>query len=119
MSDKPNDFIDQYQAFVREGLESWARQFDPNGQLSASSPSADIMGRLFSGLSGYGDWMRSMATGEPGATPFAMGGMPPFGQPGPGPSPFGAAGGFPPGAGPFGYGAPAGGSPMGYGPPVG
>lgn len=110
MSDKPNDFIDQYQAFVREGLETWARQFDPNGQLSASSPSADIMGRLFSGLSGYGDWMRSMATGEPGAAPFAMGGMPPFGQQGPG---------FPPGAAPFGYGAPPGGSPMGYGPPAG
>jgi polyhydroxyalkanoate synthesis regulator phasin len=102
MSDKPNDFIDQYQAFVREGLETWARQFDPNGQLSAASPSADIMGRLFTGLSGYGDWMRSMATGDPGSAPFAMGGMPPFGY------------GPPPGGSPMGYGAPA-----GYGPPMG
>jgi polyhydroxyalkanoate synthesis regulator phasin len=104
MSDKPNDFIDQYQAFVRAGLETWSRQFDPASQSSAASPSADIMGRMFAGLSGYGDWMRSMAAGEPGAAPFAMGGVPPFG--GSGAAPFGY--GPPPGAAPFGYGAPPG-----------
>ncbi|MGY3230199.1 polyhydroxyalkanoate synthesis regulator phasin [Luteibacter sp. HA06] len=120
MSDKPNDFIDQYQAFVRAGLETWSRQFDPATQGAAASPSADIMGRMFSGLSGYGDWMRSMAAGEPGAAPFAMGGVPPFGQPGPvGDSPYGPPGAFPPGAAPFGYGPPPGAAPFGYGPPPG
>ncbi|HVI54939.1 MAG TPA: poly(R)-hydroxyalkanoic acid synthase subunit PhaE [Luteibacter sp.] len=112
MADKPTDFIDQYQAFVRAGLETWSRQFDPASQGSAASPSADIMGRMFTGLSGYGDWMRSMAAGEPGAAPFAMGGVPPFGQPGP-------ADAFPPGAAPFGYGPPPGAAPYGYGPPPG
>src|ERR1700754_1997057 len=104
MAEKPTDFIDQYQAFVRAGLETWSRQFDPASQGSAASPSADIMGRMFSGLSGFGDWMRSMAAGEPGATPFAMGGVPPFGGPG---------------AAPFGYGPPPGAAPFGYGPPAG
>jgi polyhydroxyalkanoate synthase subunit PhaE len=121
MSDKPNDFIDQYQAFVRAGLETWSRQFDPASQGAAASPSADIMGRMFSGLSGYGDWMRSMAAGEPGAAPFAMGGMPPFGG-GPGtagPSPYGPPGAFPPGSAPFGYGPPPGAAAYGYGPPSG
>jgi polyhydroxyalkanoate synthesis regulator phasin len=120
MSDKPNDFIDQYQAFVRAGLETWSRQFDPASQSAATSPSADIMGRMFSGLSGYGDWMRSMASGEPGSTPFAMGSVPPFGQPGAaGASPYGPTGAFPPGAAPFGYGPPPGATPFGYGPPSG
>jgi polyhydroxyalkanoate synthesis regulator phasin len=120
MADKPTDFIDQYQAFVRAGLETWSRQFDPASQGAAASPSADIMGRMFSGLSGYGDWMRSMAAGDPGATPFAMGGVPPFGQPGPaGASPYGPPGAFPPGAAPFGYGPPPGAAPFGYGPPPG
>ena len=104
MADKSTDFIDQYQAFVRAGLETWSRQFDPASQSSAASPAADIMGRMFAGLGGYGDWMRSMAAGEPGAAPFAMGGVPPFG--GPGAAPFGY--GPPPGAAPFGYGAPPG-----------
>src|ERR1700754_4288957 len=120
MAEKPTDFIDQYQAFVRAGLETWSRQFDPASQGAAASPSADIMGRMFSGLSGYGDWMRSMAAGEPGAAPFAMGGVPPFGQPGPaGASPYGPPGAFPPGAAPFGYGPPPGAAPFGYGPPPG
>jgi polyhydroxyalkanoate synthase subunit PhaE len=120
MSDKPNDFIDQYQAFVRAGLETWSRQFDPASEGAAASPSADIMGRMFSGLSGYGDWIRSMAAGEPGAAPFAMGGVPPFGQPDPaGGSPYGPPGAFPPGAAPFGYGPPPGAAPFGYGPPPG
>jgi polyhydroxyalkanoate synthase subunit PhaE len=104
MADKSNDFIDQYQAFVRAGLETWSRQFDPASQASGASPSADVMGRMFAGLSGYGDWMRSMAAGEPGAAPFAMGGVPPFGGPG---------------AAPFGYGPPPGAAPFGYGPPSG
>jgi polyhydroxyalkanoate synthesis regulator phasin len=121
MSDKPNDFIDQYQAFVRAGLETWSRQFDPASQSSsAASPSADIMGRMFAGLSGYGDWMRSMAAGEPGVAPFAMGGVPPFGDSGAGgPSPCGPPGAFPPGAVPFGYGPPPGAAPFGYGAPPG
>ncbi|KJV36891.1 poly(R)-hydroxyalkanoic acid synthase subunit PhaE [Luteibacter yeojuensis] len=97
MADKPNDFIDQYQAFVREGVEAWARQFDPKA-APAEAPSPDIMGRLFTGLGGYGDWMRAFTTGEPPASPFAHG-TPPFGQPGP------AA------AGPFGYGPPPGAQP--------
>jgi polyhydroxyalkanoate synthesis regulator phasin len=118
MSDKPNDFIDQYQAFVRAGLETWSRQFDPASQ--AAPPSADIMGRMFGGLSGYGDWMRSMAAGEPGAAPFAMGGVPPFGgSVAAASSPYGPPGAFPPGAAPFGYGPPPGAAPFGYGPPPG
>ena len=120
MADKSNDFIDQYQAFVRAGLETWSRQFDPASQVSAAPPSADIMGRMFAGLSGYGDWMRSMASGEPGAAPFAMGGVPPFGGPGAaGASPYGPPGAFPPGATPFGYGPPPGAAPFGYGRPAG
>jgi polyhydroxyalkanoate synthase subunit PhaE len=97
MADKPNDFIDQYQDFVRQGVEAWARQFDPKAD-PVEAPSPDIMGRLFTGLGGYGDWMRAFTAGEPPATPFAHG-TPPFGQPGP------AA------AGPFGYGPPPGAQP--------
>jgi hypothetical protein len=112
MSDKPNDFIDQYQAWVREGLQAWSRQFDPKDASpgagpSEAAPGADIMGRLFAGLAGYGDWMRSMASGEPPAAPFG-GGMPPFGQGGPGMPPFQAGPGFPPMGMPFGYGPPPG-----------
>ena len=114
MSDTPNDFIDQYQAWVREGLQGWSRQFDPKAASSTAgasqaAPGADIMGRLFAGLAGYGDWMRSMASGQPPVAPFGAG-MPPFGQGGPGAPPFGQAGaGFPPmGMPPFAYGPPAG-----------
>jgi hypothetical protein len=118
MADKPHDFIDQYQALVRDGLEAWSRQFDPKGDTAPGVPPADIMSRMFGGLGGYGDWMRSFTSGEPaGAPPFPMGGMPPFGATGPGPMPYGAGGpGMPPfaagaaGAGPFGYGAPPGAS---------
>lgn len=98
MADKPNDFIDQYQAFVRQGVEAWARQFDP-GAAQVEAPSADIVGRLFSGLGGFGDWMRAFTSGEPPASPFAHG-APPFGQPGP-------TAGFAP----FGYGPPPGAQP--------
>ncbi|SEO78049.1 poly(R)-hydroxyalkanoic acid synthase, class III, PhaE subunit [Luteibacter sp. UNC138MFCol5.1] len=87
MSDKPHDFIDQYQAWVREGVEAWSRQFDPKASPAEAMPSADIMGRLFAGLGGYGDWMRSYAGGEAPSGPFA--GMPSFGQGGPGMPPFG------------------------------
>lgn len=118
MADKPHDFIDQYQALVRDGLEAWSRQFDPKGDAAPGLPPADIMSRMFGGLGGYGDWMRSFTSGEPaGAPPFPMGGMPPFGATGPGSMPFGAGGpGMPPfaagipGTGPFGYGAPPGAS---------
>lgn len=81
MSDKPNDFIDQYQAWVREGVEAWSKQFDPKGASAEAMPSADIMARLFGGLGGYGDWMRSVAGGE-GVGPTFPGAMPPFGAPG-------------------------------------
>lgn len=94
MAEKPNDFIDQYQAFVRQGVETWAKQFDPKGEV-AGAPSQDIAGRLFASLSGYGDWLRSFTSGEPPAAPF-MHGMPPFGQSGPVATPFGY--GPPPGA---------------------
>ena len=72
MSEKPHDFIDQYQAWVRQGLEAWSRQFDPKtGPEAATPPPADIAGRLFAGLGGYGDWMRSTMGGEvPGAPEF-------------------------------------------------
>jgi polyhydroxyalkanoate synthesis regulator phasin len=123
MADKPTDFIDQYQAFVRQGVEAWARQFDPKAE-HAEAPSADIVGRLFAGLGGFGDWMRAFTSGEPPASPF-MHGTPPFGQqaPGVGMPPYGAPGaGAAAGAGmpPFGYpgGAP-GMPPFGYGPPPG
>jgi hypothetical protein len=82
MSEKPLDFIDQYQAWVREGLEAWSRQFDPKAGPAEGSPQADVAGRLFAGLSGYGDWMRSMVRGEGPGAAFAAG-MPPFGH-GPG-----------------------------------
>jgi polyhydroxyalkanoate synthase subunit PhaE len=98
MADKPNDFIDQYQAFVRQGVEAWAKQFDP-GAAPVEAPSADIVGRLFAGLGGFGDWMRAFSSGESPAAPFAHG-TPPFGQPGP-------AEGFAP----FGYGPPPGAAP--------
>ncbi|NID15076.1 poly(R)-hydroxyalkanoic acid synthase subunit PhaE [Luteibacter yeojuensis] len=80
MSDKPHDFIDQYQAWVRQGLEAWSRQFDPKaGPEGATVPPPDIAARLFAGLGGYGEWMRSMAGGEgPGAA--LDGGLPPFGH---------------------------------------
>ncbi|MET0255470.1 MAG: poly(R)-hydroxyalkanoic acid synthase subunit PhaE [Luteibacter sp.] len=117
MADKPHDFIDQYQALVRDGLEAWSRQFDPQSGAAGEAGPADIMSRMFTGLGGYGDWMRSFSSGEPPAAPFAMGGMPPFGGTGPGPMPFGPGGpGLPPfmagapGSGPFGYGAPPGAS---------
>jgi polyhydroxyalkanoate synthase subunit PhaE len=115
MADKPHDFIDQYQALVRDGLEAWSRQFDPRAEAAGEPGPADIMSRMFTGLGGYGDWMRSFTSGEPLAAPFAMGGTPPFGGVGPGPMPFGPGGpGMPPfmagapGTGPFGYGAPPG-----------
>jgi polyhydroxyalkanoate synthesis regulator phasin len=98
MADKPTDFIEQYQAFVRQGVEAWAKQFDPKNE-QVEAPPADIMGRLFAGLGGYGDWMKSFTSGEPPASPFAHG-TPPFGQPG-------MAGGMPP----FGYGPPPGAQP--------
>lgn len=98
MADKPNDFIDQYQAFVRQGVEAWAKQFDP-GAAQVEAPSADIVGRLFAGLGGFGDWMRAFTSGEPPASPFAHG-APPFGQAGPGA-----------GFAPFGYGPPPGAQP--------
>ncbi|QWT22250.1 hypothetical protein KPL74_09605 [Bacillus sp. NP157] len=113
MADKPNDFIDQYQAFVRQGVETWARQFDP-GAAHAEAPSADIVGRLFAGLGGFGDWMRAFTSGEPPASPFAHG-TPPFG--------YGPPSGAQPGMPPFGYGPPPGAQPgmppFGYGPPPG
>jgi len=115
MADKPHDFIDQYQALVRDGLEAWSRQFDPKAEAAGEVGPADIMSRMFAGLGGYGDWMRSFTSGEPLAAPFAMGGTPPFGGAGIGPMPFGPGGpGMPPfmagspGTGPFGYGAPPG-----------
>lgn len=117
MADKTHDFIDQYQALVRDGLEAWSRQFDPKDGTPSEAPSVDVMSRMFGGLGGYGDWMRSVASGEPVGAPFAMGGTPPFGGAGPGPMPFGPGGpGIPPfatgapGTGPFGYGAPPGAS---------
>jgi polyhydroxyalkanoate synthesis regulator phasin len=117
MADKTHDFIDQYQALVRDGLEAWSRQFDPKDGTPSDAPSVDVMSRMFGGLGGYGDWMRSVASGEPVGAPFAMGGTPPFGGAGPGPMPFGPGGpGIPPfatgapGTGPFGYGAPPGAS---------
>jgi polyhydroxyalkanoate synthase subunit PhaE len=77
MADKPHDFIDQYQAFVRQNVEAWARQFDPKAEpVDASAP--DIMGRLFAGLGGYGEWMRAAAAGETPTSPFPQGGVPPF-----------------------------------------
>ncbi len=79
MADKPTDFIDQYQAWVRQGLEAWSRQFDPKAEPAQGAPSPDIAARLFAGLGGYGDWMRSMLGGEGPAAPFAAG-MPPFGH---------------------------------------
>jgi class III poly(R)-hydroxyalkanoic acid synthase PhaE subunit len=82
MADKPTDFIDQYQAWVREGLEAWSRQFDPKAASATGAPPADVAARLFAGLSGYGDWMRSMTSGDGPAPAFAAG-LPPFGQ-GPG-----------------------------------
>lgn len=80
MSDKPHDFIDQYQAWVREGVQAWSRQFDPQG-TPTEMPSADIMGRLFAGLGGFGDWMQSFAGGQSPMGAFGHGGpgMPPFG----------------------------------------
>jgi len=80
MSDKPHDFIDQYQAWVREGVQAWSRQFDPQG-TPTEMPSADIMGRLFAGLGGFGDWMQSFAGGQTAVGAFGHGGpgMPPFG----------------------------------------
>jgi polyhydroxyalkanoate synthesis regulator phasin len=123
MSDKPNDFIDQYQAWVREGLQTWSRQFDPKaaspGAGSSEAVPGDIMGRLFAGLAGYGDWMRSMASGESPAAPFGAG-MPPCGQGGVGMPPFMQGGvGMPPygqgGAEFLSMGMP----PFGYGPPPG
>src|ERR1700754_5201729 len=113
MSDTPNDFIDQYQAWVREGLQGWSRQFDPKAASSTAgasqaAPGADIMGRLFAGLDGYGDWMRSMASGQPPVARFGAG-IPLFGQGAPCAPPFDQAGaGFPPmGMPPFAYGPPA------------
>jgi polyhydroxyalkanoate synthesis regulator phasin len=94
MADKSTDVIEQYQAFVRQGVEAWAKQFDPTA-AAVDAPSPDIAGRLFAGLSSYGDWLRSFTSGEPQASPFAQG-MPPFGQPGPAAAPFGY--GPPPGA---------------------
>jgi len=94
MAEKPTDFIDQYQAFVRQGVEAWAKQFDPKA-TGVETPSPDIAGRLYASLSGYGDWLRSFTTGEPQGSPFASG-MPPFGQAGPAAAPFGY--GPPPGA---------------------
>ncbi|KAF1008576.1 MAG: Poly(3-hydroxyalkanoate) polymerase subunit PhaE [Luteibacter sp.] len=94
MSEKTNDFIDQYQAFVRDGVEAWARQFDPKAG-PAVTPSPDIVGRLFSGLDGYGDWLRSVMGGQAPTSPFGMG-TPPFGQAAPGAPSFGF--GPPPGA---------------------
>lgn len=88
MADKPTDFIDQYQAFVRQGVEAWAKQLDPKAAPAEDSPLADVMGRLFAGLGGFGDWMRSMTTAEPPA-PFGSG-MPPFGHAPPGMPPMGA-----------------------------
>lgn len=82
MSEKSNDFIDQYQAFVRDGLEAWARQFDPKAG-PVVTPSPDIVGRLFSGLDGYGDWFRSMMGGATPPSPFG------YGQAGPAAPPFG------------------------------
>lgn len=79
MAEKPTDFIDQYQAWVRQGLETWSRQFDPKAAPAEGVPSADIAARLFAGLGGYGEWMRSVMGGEnPGAS-FAPG-LPPFGH---------------------------------------
>ncbi|MEX1829031.1 poly(R)-hydroxyalkanoic acid synthase subunit PhaE [Luteibacter sp. CQ10] len=94
MADKPNDFIDQYQAFVRDSVQAWARQFDPKPEPDAA-PQADIAARLFASLGGYGDWMRSVMQGASPASPFDAP-VPPFGQPGPGAAPF--AFGPPPGA---------------------
>ncbi|MGE7136416.1 poly(R)-hydroxyalkanoic acid synthase subunit PhaE [Luteibacter sp. NPDC031894] len=85
MSDKPHDFVDHYQSWVREGLEAWSRQFDPKKPSAEGAPSADVAGRLFAGLSGYGDWMRSVLGGEAPGPVFAKG-LPPFGQ-GPGAQP--------------------------------
>ncbi|URX62457.1 pha synthase subunit protein [Luteibacter anthropi] len=106
MSEKTNDFIDQYQALVRDGVEAWSRQFDPKAE-PVTPPSPDIVGRLFSGLDGYGDWLRSMMNGMAPPSPFG-GAVPPFGQPG--------AGGVPP----FGPTGSAG-TPFdfGFGPPPG
>ncbi|HEY4293440.1 poly(R)-hydroxyalkanoic acid synthase subunit PhaE [Luteibacter sp.] len=79
MSEKPQDFIDQYQAWVRQGLETWSRQFDPKAPPAGGTPPADVAGRLFAGLSGYGDWMRSVLGGEGPGAAFASG-LPPFGH---------------------------------------
>lgn len=79
MSEKPQDFIDQYQAWVRQGLEAWSRQFDPKAEPAQAAPSPDIAARLFAGLGGYGDWMRTMLGGETPGASFAAG-MPPFGH---------------------------------------
>ena len=89
MADEPTDFIAQYQAFVRQGVEAWAKQFDPKAE-PADAPSPDIVGRLFTGLSGFGDWLRSATGGATPPGPFP-GGMPPFGYaPPPGASGMGA-----------------------------
>jgi len=95
MSDKPHDFIDQYQAWVREGVQAWSRQFDPQATPADAMPHADIMGRLFAGLGGFGDWMQAFS-GGPSPTGAFGGAMPSFGHGGPGMPPFGY--GPPPGA---------------------
>ncbi|MBB3226796.1 polyhydroxyalkanoate synthesis regulator phasin [Luteibacter sp. Sphag1AF] len=94
MSEKGPDFVDQYQHFVREGWDAWSRQMQkgPGAEL----PGSEAMGRLFGGLDGYGEWLRSMAGGGPfsgmpqGAGPgmaAGMGGFPPFAAPPLGDSP--------------------------------
>ncbi|MGF6712572.1 class III poly(R)-hydroxyalkanoic acid synthase PhaE subunit [Luteibacter sp. W1I16] len=82
MADKPTDFIEQYQAFVRQGVEAWAKQLDPKAAPAEASPVTDVMGRLFAGLGGFGDWMRSIAGGDAPGAGFSAG-LPPFGH-GPG-----------------------------------
>ncbi|TCV97445.1 class III poly(R)-hydroxyalkanoic acid synthase PhaE subunit [Luteibacter rhizovicinus] len=86
MPEKGHDFIDQYQNFVREGWDAWSRQMEqgPGAEL----PGSEAMGRLFGGLDGYGEWLKSMAAGgDMGAMPMGIGGIPPFGAPLTGESP--------------------------------
>ncbi|WP_320550341.1 poly(R)-hydroxyalkanoic acid synthase subunit PhaE [Luteibacter sahnii] len=96
MADKSHDFIDHYQAFVRDSVQAWARQFDPAPGASAA-PDADIAARLFAGLGGYGEWMRAMMDGGTAPSPFTATATPFDAPPSPMP-PF--AFGPPPGADP-------------------
>jgi class III poly(R)-hydroxyalkanoic acid synthase PhaE subunit len=93
MPEQGTDFLQNYQALMREGWETWSRQAqashaDPaNAASFAGMGDPAIMARMLDGLKDYTQWMQAMAQGQPTGSdapwppmPAGFSGMPPFAQ---------------------------------------